>query len=70
MPAMTKKRSEKESLDAWREAEKAYHKLVDPFLSASDGAAAKLNKDAAVAVAKARTKADHRREDYFKARMR
>ena len=63
---MAKKRSHKESLKAWREAEERYRQAVEPYFPDGDGQPPKLTKDKAVALSKARAKADRRMQQYFK----
>ena len=51
-----------EAQEAWREAEVRYQTLITKYV---DGVT-KLDKDAALAITKARTKADRRMADYFR----
>lgn len=52
-----------EARDRWRDAEEAYRATVLEVLTPDgDG---KLTKDAAVAIAKSRTRADARMDEYF-----
>lgn len=61
---MPKKRSTKETLAAWRQAEEAFAHAIAPYLDA--GANSKLTKDDAVLVTKVRSRADRRMHQYFK----
>jgi len=54
------KKSKSESLAEWREAEDKYRAIVDGYLQPD--ASKKIDKDAAVEIAKARAKADKRLE--------
>jgi hypothetical protein len=55
------------SLDAWRKAEQRYQEAIAPHLVDKP---AKLRKDDAVAITKARVKADRKREAYLDGSLR
>lgn len=57
------KPSTRDALIAWREAEERYRTVVDVYLS--DGGSAKVDKEAAVAITKARVRADKRMDNYL-----
>lgn len=63
---MAKKRSQQETLDAWQEAEDRYTTAIRPYLPGGDKGPQKLTKSAAVSMSKARSKADRRRDAYFR----
>jgi hypothetical protein len=52
------KQSKTEALADWRDAERKYTRLLDEYLA--EGASSRIDKDAAVEIAKARAKADKR----------
>jgi hypothetical protein len=54
------KKSKSEALADWREAEDTYRTIVDGYLNADS--VKRIDKDAAVEIAKARAKADKRLE--------
>jgi hypothetical protein len=54
------KKSKSEALSDWREAEDTYRTIVDGYLTADS--VKRIDKDAAVEIAKARAKADKRLE--------
>lgn len=56
-----------EALEAWRKAEQRYQEAIAPFLADKPG---KVRKDDAVAITKARVKADKRREAYLDRSLR
>lgn len=56
-----------EALDAWRKAEQRYQEAIAPFLGDEPR---KVKKDDAVAITKARVKADKKREAYLDGSLR
>jgi hypothetical protein len=54
------KKSKSEVLDDWRAAEEKYRKIIDQHLD--PGSTTRIDKNAAVEIAKARAKADKRLE--------
>lgn len=54
------KLSKSEALGDWREAEAEYREVLDAYLA--EGSAKRIDKDAAVEIAKARAKADKHRD--------
>ncbi len=63
---MAKKRTQQEALDAWQEAEDRYVTAIEPYMRGDSKGAQKLTKNAAVSMSKARSKADRRRDAYFR----
>lgn len=63
---VAKKRSPKESLKAWRAAEDRYRGAAEPYFPDGDGQLPKLTKDQAVALSKARARADRHIQQCFK----
>lgn len=66
---MAKKRARIEALEAWDEAEQKYRKVIAPYLPSGDKEPEKLTTEAAVAITRARTKADHRMESCLNRRF-
>ena len=55
--------SKSEALDRWRDAEEKYRKAVEAYLDPKKPAS--VDKAAAMAITKARVKAEERRATYF-----